>query len=159
MLYRPSGNKNCTVWSVIMCTMTALLSNDTHCTDNCSDIMNAWSLSQTPCWDQAHSPAYCCFVFWADSVLTHAHVRSRPVLGCEQLYLERTGHELGTASLIWTSSSFLICHTEKHTDTRMTGNTNTPPERHLDVASGSNLALLECRDCDQGISHLTAHAL
>lgn len=124
-----------------------------------SDILNAWSLSQTPCWDQAHSPTYCCFVFWADSVLTHTHVHSRPVLGCEQLYLERKGHELKTASLVWTSSTFLICHTEKRTDTCMKGNTNTLPVRHLDVASSSNLALLECCDSDQGISHLTAHAL
>ncbi len=49
--------------------------------------------------------------------------------------------------------------TEKRTDTRRKGDTNAPPDRHLDVTSSSNLAPLECWDCDQGISHLTAHAL
>lgn len=145
-------------YPVILC-LTELCCETTRCNGNYSDIMNAWSPSQTPCGDQTHGTDCSCFCVFAGAALTHTRIRLRPVLDCERLSSDGEGRELETASLIWTSSSFIVCHTEKGADTCRKSNTNAPPDRRLDVTSSINLAPLECWDCDQGISHLTAQAL
>lgn len=135
----------------------ALQWNDTDCAGNHSDITNAWSLPRTPCGDQTRSLTCCCFCVLADSALTHARIHLRPVLGSERLYLESRVVNLKNSL---TYLDFLLIYRLSQRETHAgRGDTNAPPDRHLDVASGSNVAPLECWDCDQGISHLTAHAL